>query len=124
MLQPLSIFSPADFNFMEENWDYAIVLDSCRYDTFKKINKIPGKLQKKISLASATMEWVKKSITKDYMDTVVITANPFLSNIKLKELTGKSNRFYKNIPAWDIGIDMDLGVTPPWTMLEIWRTLS
>lgn len=119
LLQPLSLFSSEGFNFMEEKWDYAIVLDSCRYDSFARINNIPGSLQKKQSLGSATMEWVKKAITKDYKDTIVITANPFLSKLKLKEITGEKNRFLKNIPAWDIGYNMELGVTPPWTMLEI-----
>ncbi|MEF8849072.1 MAG: hypothetical protein V5A68_08085 [Candidatus Thermoplasmatota archaeon] len=118
LLQPLSAFSKG-FNFMKENWDYAIVLDSCRYDVFEKVNWIPGRLQKKQSIASATMEWIKKTITKDFMDTVVITANPFLSPLKLREITGKAKRFYKNIPAWEIGLDRKLGVAPPWTMLEM-----
>ena len=39
---------------MNDNWNYAIVLDACRYDIFKEVNKIKGTLQKKYSNGSAT----------------------------------------------------------------------
>jgi len=104
---------------MGERWDYAIVLDACRYDLFAEVNRLGGKLYKKESTASATMEWIRKSIKQDYPDTVIIAANPHFSKLKLKQLTGEPNRFYKNIPAWDIGYDDELKVTPPWTMIEI-----
>jgi len=107
-------------NFLERgSWNYAIVLDACRYDVFKKVNFLDGKLEKFISPASATMEWIRKCVTHYRSDIVMVAANPHFSPIKLREYTGKSNRFYKNIPAWDIGYDDELKVAPPWAMVEI-----
>jgi hypothetical protein len=45
---------------------------------------------------------------------VLVTGNPFLSDIRL----GKKP-FYKNIPAWDIGWDDELHITPPWAMADL-----
>ncbi len=47
-----------DQNFFEEDWDYAIILDSARYDVFKRVYRdyFKGDLKKRNSNASATME--------------------------------------------------------------------
>ena len=103
-----------DFNFLEEEWQYAIVLDACRYDLFKEVNTIPGHLEKRKSLGSMTGEWTRNAIKRDYKDMVLVTANPFLSNIRL----GKKP-FFKNISAWDIGWDDELHITPPWAMADL-----
>lgn len=102
------------FNFLEEEWDYAIVLDACRFDLFKEVNKIPGVLHKKRSLGSMTNEWVRNAIKREYKDMVLVTANPYLSRIYLKQ-----KPFFKNIPAWEIGWDDELLVTPPWVMADL-----
>ena len=102
------------FNFLEADWDYLIVLDACRYDLFKEINKIPGTLYKKQSVGSMTMDWARNAIKNDYKDIVLVTANPFLSTQSLNK-----KPFFKNIPAWDVGWDDELNVTPPWAMTEI-----
>ena len=105
--------------FLEEEWDYAIVLDACRYDLFKEVNTIDGKLEKKQSIASATMEWVSRAIRHEHKDIILVNTNPYLSDLKIKELTGFSKPFYKNIKAWIIGWDDELNTTPPWAMVEI-----
>ena len=35
---------------MKEDWDNLVILDACRYDMFKKLNTINGKLEYKISI--------------------------------------------------------------------------
>lgn len=102
------------FNFLEEDWDYAIVLDACRFDLFEKVNQIPGVLYRKRSLGSMTNEWVRNAIKSDYKDMVLVTGNPFLSNANMKK-----KPFFKNVAAWEIGWDDELLVTPPWTMLDL-----
>ncbi len=113
------------YNLMEDTWDYCIVLDACRYDIFREaqeqVDVECDALGMKRSPASATMEWVRRCLTKKYNDTVLVTANPQLSKTKLRENTGNSERFYKNIPAWDTGWNDNLKVTPPWTMVELCR---
>lgn len=109
------------FNFLEEDWNYAFVLDACRYDLFEETNFLDGTLELKKSIASATREWVSKAIKREYKDIILISANPFLSKLKLKELCPVKKPFYKNVAAWDIGWDDKLHTTPPWAMVEIFK---
>lgn len=48
------------FDNMSE-WDIVFLLDGCRFDTFEKINKLPGNLESRISLGSCTPEWAQAS---------------------------------------------------------------
>ena len=45
-----------------ENWDVAIILDACRFDTFQKVNTLSGKLQRRISPASCTQDWLAEMV--------------------------------------------------------------
>lgn len=89
---------------MEEDWDNLIILDACRFDTFEKINRIKGRLSKKISLGSHTREWIHKNFRGDYPDTVFISGNPQISKVKLKKWFGK-NPFFHIEEVWDYGWD-------------------
>lgn len=89
---------------MEEDWDNLIILDGCRYDYFHKCNWIDGKLKRKISLASHTEEWVRKNFQRGYPNTIYISGNPYISEVKLKEFFGKVP-FYHLENVWDYGWD-------------------
>lgn len=77
-------------NLMEQKWDVLIILDGCRYDTFKEVNTIPGELEKIYSMGSATGDWVKNSFAdkKKYEDVVYISGCPLISEEWLKKLVG------------------------------------
>lgn len=122
ILSPLE-FSNHGFNFLYEDWDYAIVLDACRFDVFKENNPFDETVTRKHSIASSTGEWVQRGITEDHTDKIIVSANPVTSPIKLKELTGKKNRFFKNIPAWDIGWSEKHRTVPPWSMTQISKAI-
>jgi len=66
---------------MEENWNYLIILDACRYDYFEKLhrNYFSGVLEKKISLGSGTSEWLRKNFTSYYPDTIYIYRETLMS---------------------------------------------
>ena len=51
-------------NMMEEDWDFLIVLDACRFDYFSEFygDFFDGKLEKKISAGCSTVEWLLYSI--------------------------------------------------------------
>ncbi len=68
-------------NVMNEDWDHLIVLDACRYDYFEKVwqKYLPGKLRKKLSVGSTTVEWRDKTFTDYYGDVVYISSNPYIS---------------------------------------------
>jgi len=50
-------------NVMEEEWDYLIILDACRYDYFESLYKefFDGELEKRVSLGSDTLKWCLES---------------------------------------------------------------
>jgi hypothetical protein len=73
---------PREINIMDKQWDYLIVLDTCRYDYFLKLfdGFLQGKLEKVYSPASCTVEWCIKSYTKNYKDVVYVSANPYINS--------------------------------------------
>lgn len=100
-------------NVMENEWDYLIVLDACRYDSFKRYNEyIDGRLHKKISLAVNTTRWIKKNFKEIYQNTVYVSANPHVSESMLKTLLG-FNPFTSIEDVWDYGWDDTLDTVPP-----------
>lgn len=61
-----------------DNWDYLIILDACRYDLFKEVNDIEGRLEKRISCGSYTPEWLEKNFSGMHEDIVYVSANAFV----------------------------------------------
>ena len=99
-------------NFLDKEWDYAIVLDSCRYDIFKQYNDINGKLSKIISPGSHTIDWIKKCMIKPYQNTILLSSSPHFSPQKLKQYK-VDKCFYKIQPLWDYRYDDELETIPP-----------
>lgn len=96
-----------------EDWDYLIILDACRYDIFKDLVSkfLPkGKLEKKISEGSTTIEWLKKNFNEYYPDTIYVSANPYISDIGDFKA---SDYFFKVEKVWDYGWDENLQTVPP-----------
>lgn len=115
------LFSPLlnGVRVVEEEWDYLIVLDACRYDCFKEINTIKGRLYRKKSLASATDEWVVKNFPQFYPDIVYFSANPTISSYMLKVLLGRSRVFFDIINIWDLGWNKKFKTVLPKTVNKI-----
>jgi len=105
------------FYVTSEHWDYLIILDACRFDTFKEeIEKTDlytkGKLEYRISRGSATAEFLLENFGNgEFRDIVYITANPFVDML----LNGK---FYKIIPVWKDGWDSKLNTVHPKTVYQ------
>lgn len=102
------------FSVMSENWNHLIILDACRYDIFEREIKnwnLEGKLEKRKSKASRTVEFLTRNFTERYPDVVYVTANPFVSLL----LRGK---FFKIIPVWDYGWSEEHKTVLPETVYE------
>ena len=100
---------------LDQNWDYLIVLDACRYDMFKLVvSKDSGFV---ISGGSVTQEWLRWNFKGVFSDIVYIAGNPHLSNFNLTKTFGR-NPFYKVIDVWDYGWDSDLKTIPPKKVTE------
>jgi hypothetical protein len=95
----------------DESWDNLIILDSCRYDTFKEVNTIQGRLESRISRGSATPEFLLQNFAvhptrASFQDVVYVTANPFVGWLL-------PDKFYKIYHVWDYGWDDNLRTVHP-----------
>jgi len=98
---------------MEEDWDYLIILDACRYDVFRDVNTIQGTLTKRYSAGTSTSEWVKENFSGPYYDVVYISANPFLSDYLFEKWLGRPNPFFLFENVWMYGWDDELRAVHP-----------
>ena len=63
---------------MSQDWDYLIILDSCRYDAFAEVADLDGDLKRVISKGSHSIEFCEKNFAGNrYYDTVYVTANGY-----------------------------------------------
>jgi hypothetical protein len=96
----------------DEEWDNLIILDACRYDTFKELNTVEGKLESRISRGSATQEFLVENFRKHpqkktFEDVVYVAGNPFVSWLL------PAGIFHRVYPVWDYGWDENLLTVPP-----------
>ncbi len=100
---------------LKESWNNLIILDACRYDTFKEEfdkRKMKGKLKYIVSRGAETTEFLRENFSKTkYNDIVYITANPFVDKL----LRGK---LYKIISVWKNGWNDKYQTVLPETMYE------
>jgi len=102
---------------LQEEWDYLILLDACRFDYFKKYSRLPGELKKKKSPSTNTITWLKTNFKKYNEDIVYISSNPHISKHELGGFKG-TNYFYKVESLWDYGWDDELGTVTPEKVTE------
>jgi len=111
--------------FVESDWDYAIVLDACRYDVFRDVydDYVEGTLEKRRSLGSSTPEWATRTLTGT-LDMAYLSGNPFINSlgIPLDELKWGASCDYEwtatdhlgtVVDVWQDGWDDSLGTVPP-----------
>lgn len=68
--------------FVEKDWDNLIILDGCRYDTFKEVNWIDGSCGQCTSPASESLSFIEENfIGQNLHDTVYVSGNPYLYEI-------------------------------------------
>lgn len=111
-----------DQDFLEEDWDYAIILDSARYDVFEEMygDYFSGDLEKRRSKASATPEWAEK-VLEGRQNINWFSANPFINGIglPLKEIgsvdyqTNPSRHIAHVVDLWDEAWDAEDGTVQP-----------
>jgi len=101
-------------NLFNEDWDICIILDACRYDTFKQENTIKGELEPRRSPNSCTQHWVRDAFPNSpQQDIVYLSANPYISNKTLKSLGKPIPYFYAIFNIWDLGWDKTLATVSP-----------
>ncbi|MHA2407953.1 MAG: hypothetical protein ACXACA_06250 [Candidatus Ranarchaeia archaeon] len=117
---------PREINIMDEQWNYLIVLDACRYDYFSNLfdGFFQGKLEKAYSPASCTLEWCIKSYPKYYEDVVYVSANPYINSKARVRGFKASDHFFRVIDVWEWGWNEQLGTVHPQKINEITMNLK
>lgn len=101
------------------DWSLLIVLDCCRYDYFARFNTVPGILDRFISPAAGTIEWVQSCFPDLYPEITYISANPYIASYpnKVHSYRG-SDHFGEIVDAWNFGWDEKLQTVPPHKVTE------
>lgn len=109
-------------NLLKEKWDVAIILDACRYDTFKKYYKnfFPdGKLERRLG-ASHTGEWLIQNFKNYSPDVVYVSGHPAINKIYNPLFTWiAQDKFFEIFEAWKICWDNKINTTHPRCLKKI-----
>lgn len=105
-------YNESGINVISMDWDYLLLLDGCRYDTFAEHSDLPGNLSSVLSRGSSTPEFLRGNIEgRDLLDTVYVNANPQF----IREAIDAT--FYDEIHLWeDEGWHDELGTVLPETV--------
>jgi len=98
-----------------------VVLDACRWDSFAKVNWLPGELQKAVSVGSTTTEWAKNTFEGQYPDTIYVSSVPYISGKYLPRIHqdyDASKHFFLVVNVWDWGYDDDTSTVLPETVIK------
>jgi len=95
---------------MDQEWDYLIVLDACRYDLFRGV--VDENTGFVISGGSGTQEWLEWNFNGEFKDVIYIAGNPHFASANLLKSFG-FNPFYKVIEVWDFGWNSTFKTVPP-----------
>ena len=115
--QKIHSFNERDgYDVTEKEWDNLLILDSCRYDSFKQHSTFEGQLSKQRSVASHSKAFLEENFHgREFHDTIYITANPFANEIP-------ENTFFDMHQLLESDWDEELRTVPPKAVVE--RTLK
>ncbi|PTD94182.1 hypothetical protein C9439_03805 [archaeon SCG-AAA382B04] len=104
----------------KKEWDYLLILDACRYDYLKDLNRKEkfGKLHKVKPNSNDTPTWLKKTFDRKHDDIIYVSANPFINSKSVETVKGfdASNIFFDVIDVWEKGWKEDDKTVPPQEM--------
>ena len=103
---------------IDEQWDYLIILDACRYDYFEQVwrDYLQGSLEKRISIGSSTPEWRSKSFTGYYGDVIYISSNPYINSLLPVKGFSAKDHFCRIYDVWHDGWDKEKQTVLPETV--------
>jgi len=100
---------------MDEAWDYLIILDACRHDFFAEVygEYLEGKLEKRDSPGTATVDWRDKALAGRYDDVVYVSSNPYINSVMpVKGYLG-TDHFADVYDVWSTSWDEKRGTVLP-----------
>lgn len=112
-------------NIVDEEWDYLIVLDACRFDIFEDMFEefFSGVIEKRKSRGSSTLDWLVNSFPGEY-DISYFSANPYINSkgvpldksewgVSCEYSWNPKEHFSEIIDVWEFGWEEELGTVHP-----------
>jgi len=97
----------------DADWDHLLLLDACRYDQFRRLHAFPGEVEPRISVGSATPEFLERTFGgESCFDTVYVTANPMYRHVGLDQV------FHAVVDVWQTHWDEDRRTVWPEAVFE------
>ncbi|MFB6301613.1 MAG: hypothetical protein ABEH78_01945 [Haloferacaceae archaeon] len=107
-------------DIVEEDWDNLIILDACRYDHFRELSPVPGRLESRWSMASSTGLFLRRNFEhRTCHDTVYVTGNPMYraEQYGYDESVGRST-FHDTVDVWETDWDEEFNTVRPEAMVD------
>ncbi len=108
-------------NLLKEEWDIAIILDACRYDSFEKLYKdyLPeGMLEKREGIV-ATRNWLLENFPDKYDNIIYVSGHPAINSKGIKwNGWDPSGKFFKICDVWLTNWNEKIDTTDPKAMAE------
>lgn len=104
---------------LRREWDYLVVLDACRYDSFKEIypQHLKGELRKVRTAGSPTSNWAVNTFGKNKLrDVVYVSGNPWINGKLPMKGFNATDHFHEIIDVWDWGWNKKKGTVPAHTV--------
>ena len=100
----------------DADWDDLILLDACRYDQFERLHSFSGNVESRISVGSATPEFLERTFADETcFDTVYVTANPMYRHVGLDDV------FHAVVDVWRTHWDEERRTVWPEAVAEATR---
>jgi len=102
-------------------WDFdsLVILDACRFDMFKRVNKFKGELIKCESPAPHTWFWMM-AMFPGYYDLTYFSAHPFIGPKRYERYPYQACEHFREIvPIFQFGWNERLGTVHPGTVGEV-----
>ncbi len=111
------VYTKKSKSIFDKRWDNLIILDACRYDTFKKIAKdVCNELKPFYSLGTHTLEFLKANFKEKHEEVIYLSTNSFCDIIK--------DKVYRYIPLWKICKKQKYGVILPEEAIKISKMIK
>lgn len=102
-------------DFLAREWEVAIILDACRYDSFKSLHLDylgKGRLEKCIG-GSCTPHWLRSVFPHEYPNIVYVSGNPWINSSTPWNGFDPRGKFKEIYDVWDWAWDEKLKTVPP-----------
>lgn len=110
-------------DIFEFDWDNLIILDACRFDTFRARSPFPGNTKMKLSQGTNTAQFIRANFKgRELHDVVYISANPWF--LRLHEEIRASVHRYVNLHTGDLRDAAGGLTTHPKTVTEYARATN